>query len=236
MDAEEWIPLSSGHLELICLATDDLPASFEPSVPTSKVCINDALDIKVSITPSDSVCLRSLRRTEWKLDDGDVIKIMRFKICPAIDSPVWYKNYDKKDTGFVELLKADDNLFSGLTDIVCDENQTILCLVGDVIVGFMTFDRLDEGNLCAIAVFSPHRRKGYGRSMVYDFEAAVVEFNAGQPCSPAHASRVTRDAVPFWKAIGWRVSRNRAVVGNYRPSPERAPALEPMLNAMANTM
>lgn len=238
MAADEWFPISSGQLELICLATDDVPAGTfgQLSLLESRVFVNKALEIKVSITPSGSTSLRSLRRTEWKLDDGEVIRILRFSISAAVDNnPLWYKSYDKRDTKFVEMLKDDDNFFSDHLDLVCNEDQTILCFCEDVVIGFLTFDGRDEANICAISVFSPYRQKGYGRLMVYDFEAAVVEFNAGEPCSPAHASKVSKEAIPFWEAIGWRVSRNGAAVGNYRPSPGRVPALEPMLNAMAST-
>jgi ribosomal protein S18 acetylase RimI-like enzyme len=238
-----------GVCEIEKIATDGVAGEL---VVHTKVLICEDHSVMVIINPRHTDMVdresRRMRRLGWKTEDpiykpGHVSMSIKleFETKPPLQyNPLTYMQYNDEHhrTIIRDLLENDFDPTTNIgffynADAVCSETNTVLACMGDSIVGFLTTCPHDEGEISMVSVFGPYRRQGFGRCIVYDFEASYHILHGRCADFPVHAEHIIDGAVPFWKSVGWKVV-NKHGVGNHRPNPARYDILTPMVDRMCD--
>ncbi len=125
-----------------------------------------------------------------------------------------YKHYDRVEQAVtVELMRRLEVPGEDDTDMrLCNihESPTQLILSDGAPVGFV---RTVQHEVRLLHVLKSHRRRGIGRAVIADVEAAA----ARQDVAPW--AKILPQARSFWEGVGWMVERHGLVLLAQGPAP-----------------
>lgn len=155
--------------------------------------------------------LRRLRRSDWRISSHtSLLRVYQFKVLPEepgnpiVWRPLPCVGLKDSASAWGDGAQSEDSPY---------RDRTALAYSGDVFVGYVAFGGLDETCIDYLWVDPKYRRRGYGRWIVQDVEAAVTLIHGGATVIPANADTI--DNPTFWKRVGWSVA-GQFGVGNHR--------------------